>query len=187
RGRAPLAEHRRKRDFARTPDPSGTPGTAPGGRLYIMHKHAASHDHFDLRLEHEGVLRSWALPKGPSLAPGEKRLAVEVEDHPIEYGGFEGVIPKGEYGGGTVMLWDAGSRRVNGKFDANHIDLVLDGEKLKGACTLVRTRGGKGKGKSARARNNWLLIKRSDSPARRLAPEDRSVASGRSMEEIARD
>lgn len=150
-----------------------------------MHKHAASHDHFDLRLEQDGVLRSWALPKGPSLAPGEKRLAVEVEDHPLEYGGFEGVIPKGEYGGGTVMLWDAGSWKVKGKNDGNHVDFVLDGEKLKGAWTLVRTRGGRNKrGKPGKS---WLLIKRSDKPQRKLNPDDASVASGRSMEEIARD
>ena len=180
----PLAEYRRKRDFGRTPEPAGEPGTTPGGALYIMHMHAASHDHFDLRLEHQGVLRSWALPKGPSLEPGEKRLAVEVEDHPIEYGSFEGVIPKGEYGGGTVMLWDAGSWRVNGKCDDNHIDFVLDGEKLKGAWTLVRTRGS---GKRATPGKSWLLIKRSDTPRRRLAPEDVSVVSGRTMEEIARD
>src|SRR5690606_3043387 len=138
------------------------------GRLYVMHMHAASHDHFDLRLEHEGVLKSWALPKGASLVPGEKRLAVEVEDHPLEYGGFEGIIPKGEYGGGTVMLWDAGSWKP-AKFDADHIDFELDGEKLKGSWTLVRT---KGKGKRAKPGKSWLMIKRSDKPPRRLQPED---------------
>jgi len=179
-----LEHYRRKRDFRKTPEPAGEPARAAGGQLYVMHHHAASHDHFDLRLEHQGVLKSWALPKGASLAPGEKRLAVEVEDHPLEYGSFEGVIPKGEYGGGTVMLWDAGSWRVNGKHDENHIDFILDGEKLKGAWTLVRTRGS---GKRARPGKSWLMIKRSDTPLRKLEPDDTSVASGRTMEEIARD
>jgi len=155
------------------------------GCLYVMHKHAASHDHFDLRLEQDGVLRSWALPKGASLEPGEKRLAVEVEDHPLEYGGFEGVIPEGEYGGGTVMLWDAGSWRVNGKNKEGHVDFVLDGQKLKGAWTLVRTRGKKDKrGKPGKS---WLMIKRSDPGKPHLAPNDESVATGRSMEDIAED
>ena len=179
-----LEEYRRKRDFGVTPEPSGDAAPAAGGRLYVMHHHAASHDHFDLRLEHMGVLKSWALPKGASLKPGEKRLAVEVEDHPLEYGAFEGVIPKGEYGGGTVMLWDAGSWRVNGKHDDNHIDFILDGEKLKGAWTLVRTRGS---GKRAKPGKSWLMIKRSDGRATPLDPDDTSVATGRTMEQIAKD
>lgn len=178
-----LKEYRRKRDFGRTPEPAGMVAGA-SGQLYVMHMHAASHDHFDLRLEHDGVLKSWALPKGPSLEPGEKRLAVEVEDHPLEYGGFEGVIPQGEYGGGTVMLWDAGSWRPNGKHTADHIDFVLDGGKLKGAWTLVRTRSA---GKRAKAGKSWLMIKRSDRPQRRLQPDDTSVLSGRTMEQIAAD
>ncbi|MBW3568232.1 MAG: DNA ligase D, partial [Proteobacteria bacterium] len=143
------------------------------------------HDHFDLRLEQDGVLRSWALPKGASLEPGEKRLAVEVEDHPLEYGGFEGVIPEGEYGGGTVMLWDAGSWRVNGKNKEGHIDFILDGRKLKGAWTLVRTRGKKTK--RGKAGKTWLMIKRTDPGKPKLAPDDTSVATGRSMEDIAED
>ena len=101
-----------------------------------MHKHAASHEHFDLRLERDGVLMSWALPKGPSLVSGERRLAVQVEDHPLEYGDFEGVIPQEAYGGGTVMLWDRGEWKPAGKEKRDRIDLVLEGEKLKGAWTL---------------------------------------------------
>ncbi|MFN2361636.1 MAG: DNA polymerase ligase N-terminal domain-containing protein [Marinobacter sp.] len=121
-----LTTYLRKRDFGQTAEPSGDL-SASTGRRYVMHKHAASHLHYDLRLEEEGVLRSWASPKGPSLKRGEKRLAVEVEDHPIDYGEFEGTIPKEQYGGGTVMLWDTGTWQVNGKCDADRIDLTLDG------------------------------------------------------------
>ncbi len=180
-----LKEYRRKRDFTKTLEPSGADAAVDAGCLYVMHRHAASHDHFDLRLEENGVLRSWALPRGASLEPGERRLAVEVEDHPLEYGGFEGVIPAGEYGGGTVMLWDAGRWKVNGKNKEGHLDFILDGQKLKGAWTLVRTRGRKG-GRAKEGRS-WLMIKRSDPGRPPLAPEDGSVASGRSMDEIARD
>lgn len=178
-----LKEYRLKRDFRKTLEPAGADQAVAEGCLYVMHKHAASHDHFDLRLEQNGVLRSWALPKGPSLKPGEKRLAVEVEDHPLEYGGFEGVIPQKQYGGGTVMLWDAGRWRENGKNSPEQIDFVLEGNQLHGAWTLVKTskRGGKS------AKNNWLLIKRSDNPPQELQPRDISIASGRTMEEIARD
>ena len=177
-----LKEYRRKRDFRKTLEPAGADKALDAGCLYVMHRHAASHDHFDLRLEQDGVLRSWALPKGPSLETGEKRLAVQTEDHPIEYGGFEGVIPKEEYGGGTIMLWDAGSWRLNGRNDEDQVDFVLDGEKLRGAWTLVRTRR-----KGAKPGRSWLLIKRSDRRRRPLQPGNESVASGRSMEEIAGD
>lgn len=179
---AKLRDYQRKRDFRRTPEPAGEQRRQQSQARYVMHKHAASHLHYDLRLEHEGVLKSWALPKGPSLEPGEKRLAIEVEDHPLEYGDFEGVIPAGEYGGGTVMLWDTGHWRVDGRHEADHIDFVLEGEKLQGAWTLVRI-GGRGD----RPAKQWLLIKRKDDPGRKLRPDDRSVASDRSMEEIARD
>ena len=180
-----LEEYRRKRDFTRTLEPSGADEATEQRCLYVMHKHAASHGHYDLRLEQDGVLRSWALPKGPSLESGEKRLAVEVEDHPLEYGRFEGVIPKGEYGGGTTMLWDVGHWRLNGKNKEGHLDFILDGEKLQGAWTLVRTRGkGDGRGKKGKS---WLMIKRTDTHKHKLDPGDESVISGRTMEEIARD
>lgn len=179
-----LEEYRRKRDFRKTLEPAGADKAVDQGCLYVMHHHAASRDHYDLRLQHGGVLKSWALPKGASLAPGEKRLAIQVEDHPLEYGGFEGIIPEGEYGGGTVMLWDAGTWSVAGKHDDDHIDLELHGKKLEGRWTLVRT---KMRDKGDKADRNWLLIKRSDKPARKLDPDDRSVATGRTMEEIAAD
>jgi bifunctional non-homologous end joining protein LigD len=179
--RRDLTAYRRKRDFDRTAEPTGDAALSSPGQRYVMHKHAASHDHYDLRLEEEGVLRSWALPKGPSLKRGEKRLAVEVEDHPIEYGAFEGTIPKGQYGGGTVMLWDAGSWVVSGKRDADRIDFTLDGSKLKGAWTLVRTSAKPGK-----PANNWLLIKRGTNDVSAAQAHDRSIHSGRNMTEIAR-
>ncbi|MCA1779260.1 MAG: DNA ligase D [Xanthomonadaceae bacterium] len=180
--RRSLTAYHRKRDFDHTQEPVGEDALrSSSGQRYVMHKHAASHDHYDLRLEEEGVLRSWALPKGPGLKRGQKRLAVEVEDHPIEYGAFEGTIPKGQYGGGTVMLWDAGSWVVNGKRDADRIDFMLDGSKLKGAWTLVRS--GARPDKPAR---NWLLIKRGTDDVGDAQAHDRSIHSGRSMAEIAR-
>ena len=180
-----LEEYRRKRDFTRTREPAGGTDRNGTSELYVMHKHAASHDHFDLRLEQDGVLRSWALPKGPSLVPGEKRLAVEVEDHPLEYADFEGSIPEKAYGGGTVMLWDRGRWRLKGRSRKDRIDIELDGERLKGSWTLTRM-SGKRQDKHGR---NWLLIKRHDDKPRMeasLSVElDASVASGRSMSEIA--
>ncbi|MCE8004266.1 DNA ligase D [Billgrantia ethanolica] len=183
-----LEEYRRKRDFERTREPAGgADKESVTGNLYVMHKHAASHDHFDLRLEQDGVLRSWALPKGPSLEPGEKRLAVEVEDHPLEYGEFEGVIPEKSYGGGTVMLWDRGTWQLKGKPKPDRIDIELDGERLKGNWTLTRM-SGKRQDKHGR---NWLMIKRHDDQPRMDASLtvdlDESVVSGRSMGEIADD
>lgn len=181
-----INEYRRKRDFRRTSEPDvtvppGEPAVSQAGHVYVMHKHAARRLHYDLRMEQDGVLRSWALPKGPPLEHADKRLAVQVEDHPLEYGSFEGTIPKGEYGGGTVMLWDVGLWQQNGRNDDEQIDFILTGAKLKGAWTLVRMRNWdvRGKGKQ------WLLIKRSDHPQHDLHPDDLSVATGRSMEEIA--
>ena len=183
-----LEEYRRKRDFERTREPAGgADKESVTGNLYVMHKHAASHDHFDLRLEQDGVLRSWALPKGPSLEPGEKRLAVAVEDHPLEYGEFEGVIPENSYGGGTVMLWDRGTWQLKGKPKPDRIDIELDGERLKGSWTLTRM-SGKRQDKHGR---NWLMIKRHDDQSRMDASLtvdlDESIVSGRSMGEIADD
>ena len=176
-----LETYREKRNFSRTSEPAGRLGDNSTSHQYVMHMHDASHHHFDLRLEQEGVLRSWALPRGPSLEPGEKRLAVEVEDHPLEYGDFEGVIPPQEYGGGTVLLWDRGFWSPVGKPRADRLDFELQGEKLSGRWTLVRMRGDRKTGR--KHPKNWLLIKRSApvSPP----PDDLSVATGRSMEEIA--
>jgi bifunctional non-homologous end joining protein LigD len=175
-----LEEYQRKRDFDVTPEPAGGVAADASERRFVVHKHAASRLHYDLRLEQDGVLRSWALPKGPSLTPGEKRLAVQVEDHPLEYGEFEGTIPAGQYGGGTIMLWDRGRWTAVGKgVSDDRIDIALDGEKLRGAWTLTRTRG-RGDG------TEWLLIKRRDRGSDPLRPHDRSVMTGRTMEEIAR-
>jgi len=178
-----INEYRRKRDFRRSPEPAPADAdpALQAGHLYVMHKHAARRLHFDLRIEQDGVLRSWALPKGAPLARGEKRLAIGVEDHPLAYGEFEGTIPKGEYGGGTVMLWDMGRWQADGRNDDEQIDFILTGAKLKGAWTLVRMRHWAGRGSD----KQWLLIKRTDHPQHDLHPDDLSVASGRSMEEIA--
>jgi len=176
-----LNEYRRKRDLRRSREPPGAAPALQAGHLYVMHKHAARREHFDLRIEQNGVLRSWALPKGPALESGEKRLAIEVEDHPLEYGAFEGTIPRGEYGGGTVMLWDVGVWQPDGRNDDEQIDFLLTGTKLRGAWTLVRMRHWDVHGKN----KQWLLIKRSGHTQRALHPDDLSVATGRSMAEIA--
>jgi bifunctional non-homologous end joining protein LigD len=191
-----LAEYHRKRNFEVTAEPKG--GTAPaGGQLvFVVQKHAATRLHFDFRLELDGVMKSWAVPKGPSLDPADKRLAMEVEDHPIEYNSFEGTIPKGQYGGGTVMLWDRGIytygdtdkdpvRGLRSGYAKGDLKIVLLGERLQGSFVLVRTsRGSKGK-------NEWLLIKHRDDYARPgsdiTARHLTSVVSGRTMEQIAKD
>ncbi len=210
---AALAEYRRRRDFTRTGEPAGgEASTSPEGdaivgqrgrRVFVVQKHAASSLHYDLRLEVGGVLKSWAVPKGPSLDPADKRLAVMTEDHPLEYGAFEGIIPEGEYGAGTVMLWDLGwwepdlawmteshSRKhpsPPGDFDpdaalaSGELKLVIHGQKLAGSWALVHMKG--------RGANNWLLLKHRDDSARpgydivKEAPN--SAATGRSLEEIA--
>jgi len=184
-----------KRHFARTPEPRGK--LAPKqGRSFVVQKHAARSLHYDFRLEWDGTLKSWAVPKGPSLDPGDKRLAVRVEDHPLEYGGFEGTIPKGEYGAGSVIVWDRGTWEPEGdpnKADAKgHLNFTLHGEKLHGAWSLVRL-SGRGGGKYGDRGNgkNWLLIKRSDDAARPgrgdtlVVRKTKSVASGRTIEDIA--
>jgi bifunctional non-homologous end joining protein LigD len=192
-----LAQYRAKRDFSRTSEPSGrsAPAAARFPR-FVIQKHAARRLHYDLRLEIDGVFKSWAVTRGPSLDPADKRLAVEVEDHPLAYGDFEGTIPKGEYGGGTVMLWDRGYWTLDGEAEPSaasiedalaggELKLLLAGEKLKGGWALVRMR----RTKRNETRNNWLLIKHRDAYARAEVDAEgmdaRSVASGRSMQEIA--
>ena len=185
-----LEKYRRKRDFKRTPEPEGEREGRPAGRLYVIQKHAARNLHYDLRLEWGGVLKSWAVPKGPSLDPAQKRLAVHVEDHPVDYGGFEGIIPEGEYGGGTVLLWDRGDWEPEGDpekaYRRGRLSFRLHGEKLHGGWTLARMGG-----KAAGGGDNWLLVKRDDNEARPgenggfLKEHHHSVLSGRNMEEIA--
>ena len=192
---AGLEAYKAKRDFTRTAEPSGDAPIAPTNRArFVVQKHAASRLHYDLRLEHDGVFKSWAVTKGPSLDPHERRLAVEVEDHPLDYGDFEGLIPKGEYGGGTVMLWDRGywelekGASVDAALRKGHLSFRFDGERLRGGWSLVRIRNDRD---GKRGRNNWLLIKHEDPTAREhdddalLSTNDSSVASGRSMSEIA--
>ena len=175
-----LAKYRAKRDFARTREPRGVrAGVASGA--FVVQKHAATRLHFDFRLEVGGVLKSWAVPKGIPTAAGDKNLAVMVEDHPLDYGSFEGTIPKGEYGGGTVMLWDRGTFRVGGDDPARalregKLHLYLEGEKLRGEWALVRMRG---------EDSQWLLLKVGGALKPQRRTWDRSVATGRAMEEIA--
>jgi bifunctional non-homologous end joining protein LigD len=187
---AGLREYRAKRDFSKTAEPAGLspPAKAQSGGLFVMHKHAATRLHYDLRLEHDGVLWSWAVTRGPSLDPAEKRLAVHVEDHPLDYGSFEGNIPKGEYGGGAVVLWDEGTWTP--EFDPvkgmkkGHIRFALDGQKLKGEWHLVKLKPRRGE-----KRDNWLLIKSDDEyadPGRDILEElPHSVKTGRTIEEVA--
>src|SRR5262245_3258331 len=184
-----VSTYRKKRDFEKTSEPSGEVKVAPAKRRrFVIQKHDATRLHYDLRLEFDGVFKSWAVTKGPSLDPHDKRLAVEVEDHPLEYGDFEGTIPEGQYGGGTVMLWDRGyweSDDPEAGFKKGDLKFTLDGGKLHGSWVLVRMRGDRFGGK----RTNWLLIKHRDEYAKEngesVLDEDRSVASGRTMEQIA--
>ena len=164
----PLEKYRQKRDFTQSPEPSGTGAhKSPAGRkprFFCVQKHLASHLHYDFRLEHNGVLLSWAVPKGPSLDPATKRLAMHVEDHPIEYGTFEGVIPSG-YGAGIVMLWDRGTWTpdvddVDAALQKGDLKFTLDGYKLKGSWVLVRTKGARWA--SGGSDRSWLLIKHRD-------------------------
>ena len=191
----PLEQYRRKRDFSRTPEPSGK---AKGRRAeaaslrYLVQKHDATRLHYDFRLQVGDVLASWAVPKGPSLDPAHKRLAVRVEDHPLEYGDFEGIIPQGQYGGGTVMLWDTGTWTPHDKDPARAIrrgklSFDLHGEKLSGAWTLTRIRSSKD---SDADQDNWLLIKHEDDASSQGALDildTPSVKSGRTLEQIAED
>jgi bifunctional non-homologous end joining protein LigD len=185
-----LSIYRKKRDFEKTAEPSGAVAVTPSKRRrFVIQKHDATRLHYDLRLEFDGVFKSWAVTRGPSLDPHDKRLAVEVEDHPLDYGDFEGTIPKGQYGGGTVQLWDRGyweSPDPDKGFKKGDLKFTLDGEKLHGSWVLVRMRHDRNGGK----RTNWLLIKHRDEYARDdkgdiILDEDKSVASGRAMSEIA--
>jgi bifunctional non-homologous end joining protein LigD len=192
---APLAEYKRKRDFKKTAEPSGKSVVARSKRKlrFVIQKHAATALHYDFRLELDGVMKSWAVPKGPSYDPSVKRLAMEVEDHPIEYNTFEGTIPKGQYGGGTVMLWDRGTYEAEGGggadalregYERGDLKFILHGERLEGAWVLVRMR----RGESRRAQ--WLLIKHRDETADEsydvTGEVTTSVVSGRTMDEIAK-
>ena len=180
----PLERYRAKRDFKRTAEPRGGRARGRRGPMFVIQKHAARRLHYDLRLEVDGVLRSWAVPKGPSTDPREKRLAVEVEDHPLSYGDFEGVIGEGNYGAGSVIVWDTGRYRNLGEaamsdaLERGHASVWLEGHKLRGGYTLQRTRPGQ-----------WLLIKRRDegADARRnpVSTEPESVLSGRTVEQVA--
>ena len=186
-----LAVYRKKRDFEKTAEPSGEVAVTPSKRRrFVIQKHDATRLHYDLRLEFDGVFKSWAVTRGPSLDPHDKRLAVEVEDHPLDYGDFEGTIPKGQYGGGTVQLWDRGYWEADDPekgFKKGDLKFTLDGEKLHGSWVLVRMRHDRNGGK----RTNWLLIKHRDDFSREdkgniILGEDKSVASGRAMSEIAK-
>jgi bifunctional non-homologous end joining protein LigD len=187
-----LAKYHEKRDFSQTAEPSGEDAkVVPSEALrFVIQKHAASHLHFDLRLEYEGTFHSWAVPKGPSLDPKERRIAMEVEDHPLDYGDFEGTIPKGQYGGGTVMLWDRGYwapekgfERIGQALAKGELKFVMEGQRMHGSWVLVRTK------RDSRGKASWLLIKHRDEGAVEgnttgPADDDRSVASGRTMAEI---
>jgi bifunctional non-homologous end joining protein LigD len=185
-----LKTYRTKRDFTKTSEPSGkVPIAVSKARRFVIQKHDATRLHYDLRLEYGGVFKSWAVTRGPSLDPKDKRLAVEVEDHPLDYGDFEGIIPKGQYGGGTVMVWDRGywlSDDPERGFKKGDLKFALEGEKLHGEWVLVRMKNDRTGGK----RTNWLLIKHRDEYAREgkkndILDDDTSAASGRTMEQIA--
>ena len=185
-----LREYQRKRDFSTTSEPKGgkpKPKTVRGASRFVIQKHDARRLHYDFRLEMEGVLKSWAVPKGLPWKQGEKHLAVEVEDHPVDYAEFEGVIPEGQYGGGTVMLWDRGKYFVYGEqplksLRDGKLHLVLEGEKAKGEWTLVRIRGRDGE------KNQWLILKTGvDAKPVSKRLEDQSVKTGRTMKQIAQD
>jgi bifunctional non-homologous end joining protein LigD len=180
-----LTEYKKKRKFDKTPEPGPEKKRTKSGRMFVIQKHRATALHYDFRLEADGVLKSWAVPKGPSLDPKVKRLAMQVEDHPVDYAKFEGVIPEGEYGGGTVMVWDYGTYKpedttnVSEALRKGELKFSLNGEKLKGSWVLVRTRD-----------RQWLLIKHRDyytteEEVTELAPV--SILTRRSLAEIAED
>ena len=185
----PLKDYRIKRDFNQTPEPVGETHESVKKPVFVIQKHDARNLHYDLRLEHDGVLKSWAVPKGPSMDPKVKRLAVPTEDHPLGYLDFEGVIPDGNYGAGTVIVWDIGMYRnlkgddadLGQNLDAGHATIWLEGEKLRGGFALIRTkRGGK--------RPQWLFFKMKDEQAlpgsEILVEQPNSVKTGRSLKEV---
>jgi DNA ligase D-like protein (predicted 3'-phosphoesterase) len=192
-----LAEYRSMRDPRTGPEPSGDGSSARDGRdepIFVVQKHLARSEHYDFRLEVGGVLKSWAVPKGPSTDPREKRLAIRVEDHPLEYADFEGVIPEGQYGAGAVIVWDRGTYRNRTRRDGaevpieraledGHVVVELHGRKLRGGYALTRT------GRDARGRERWLLVKKRDDHADAgrdpLTGEPESVLSGRTVEQVA--
>ena len=182
---ASLIDYKKKRHFKKTPEPGPEKKTSDTGRLFVIQKHRATQLHYDFRLETDGVLKSWAVPKGPSLDPSVKRLAMEVEDHPVDYADFEGVIPEGEYGGGTVMVWDYGiyapenTKSVSAALAKGELKFVVLGKKIKGSFALVRTRG-----------RQWLLIKHRDEdaePGEITESAPFSVFTKRTLAEIAED
>ena len=191
-----LSEYRAKRDFKKTAEPRGKVVRAAEYPRFVIQKHDATRLHYDLRLEVDGVFKSWAVTRGPSLDPKEKRLAVEVEDHPLDYGDFEGTIPEAEYGGGTVMLWDRGfwvpegEQHPDDALADGELKFTIAGEKLHGSFVLVRMKFDREKSRGGAKRNNWLLIKHKDEFAKAddgegVLKKDRSVASGRTMKQIA--
>ncbi len=180
-----LTEYKKKRKFDKTPEPGPKEKRTRTGRMFVVQKHRATQLHYDFRLEADGVLKSWAVPKGPSLDPSVRRLAMQVEDHPVDYAKFEGVIPAGEYGGGTVMVWDYGTYKPEETDDVStalrkgELKFSLNGKKLKGSWVLVRTRN-----------RQWLLIKHRDyytteEEVTELAPA--SILTRRTLAEIAED
>ena len=192
-----LKEYHKKRDFDRTAEPFGGDRRKSDGRIFVVHKHDASNLHYDFRIEIDGVLKSWAVPKGPSTDPSDKRMAIQTEDHPLEYADFEGVIPEDQYGGGTVMVWDAGTYRnlkaeadndkgkksMGDAYDEGKMTIWLEGKKLSGGYALIQTKRDKGK--------QWMMIKMKDdeADARRnpVSTENKSVLSDRTMKQITRD
>jgi bifunctional non-homologous end joining protein LigD len=188
-----LIKYKQKRSFTETPEPKG--GKSTGGQLrFVIQKHAASHLHYDLRLEMDGILKSWAVPKGPSTDPAVKRLAMMVEDHPFDYRNFEGIIPKGNYGAGTVIVWDEGTyepddaigagkaiaeKELRKQLKAGTLKFTLYGKKLKGSYALVKTNG--------RGENSWLLIKHRDKYASEedITTKERSAVSNKTLEQVA--
>src|SRR5215467_14192623 len=184
-----LEEYERKRKFDRTPEPSGREAAEFTSPVFVVQKHAARRLHYDFRLAIDGTLKSWAVPKGPSLNSADKRLAVQTEDHPLAYGGFEGKIPEGNYGAGTVMVWDRGTFTVIGEQNASkqiekgEIKFDLNGEKLKGSFVLVKL-------KQSEKGNEWLMIKHKDAAedsAYEIDRHDGSVLTGRTIDEIAQE